>query len=903
MSRPKRIDRHGPVALVRLALATLLALAASIAFSGPVHAQELPPGFAESTVLSDLETPSAISFVPGGGILVAEISGVIKHFDGPGDSTSTVVANIEREVHFVGDRGLLGMRLDPQYPTRPYLYVVYTHNAAIGGVAPRWDNNGQSFDGCPHAQVSAGCVVSGRLVRMELSTDETEVVDKKVLVEDWCQQFSSHSMGSIAFDSEGALLASSGEGASFNYSDYGQDPGGNPCGDPPGGVGGTMEPPTAEGGALRSQDVRTLSDPTGLSGSVIRVDPDTGAPLDDNPVIAPSDANAERIVAHGFRNPFRIAVRPGTDELWVGDVGWGQVEEINRIPSVTGSLLNFGWPCFEGAQRRSGYNALNLCSQLALSSVTLPYFQYTHFEEVADGDGCGDQTQFTWSSAISGLAFEDASAFPDAYRDSLFFADYARNCIWTMADTDSDGVPDASAVAVFRRNAATPVDLQFGPDGLLYYVDIATGSVRRIAYNGPSAVAEAVESGSDPLTWELDGRASSDPDDALSSLDFAWDLDGDDGYDDSSATAFTHTFPGPGSYSVGLRVTDPDGNASFDRITVEVANSPPVPLIEAPGSDFRWKVGDQIEFSGSATDEGQSLPASALEWSIAIDHCPADCHQHPGYGRASGVASGTVLAPDHEYPSKLVLTLTATDPFGSQASTAKVIDPRTVDVTLASSPSGLEVTLDSATGPAPLIRPVIVGSSHSIATTSPQGSFNFVNWSDGGALSHQVTIDTEQTLTATFAGPPPPPDPPPPNHPPPVDPAPPVPPPADAMPDSLTPEPLTPPPTQPRDPPLCDTRAATIVGALSDQTLLGTPGRDVIVSFGGSDTIRSGGGKDIVCAGPGPDTVRGQGGRDRLLGGAGDDVIRGGAKRDRIDGGLDDDSCGADPRDTVVGCP
>ena len=91
------------------------------------------------------------------------------------------------------------------------------------------------------------------------------------------------------------LYASAGEGASFNNADYGQT--GNPCGDP-----------VDEGGALRAQDIRTTGDPLGYSGAIIRVSPDGGTPA---------------IVAYGLRNPFRFAVRPGTNELWVGDVGWG----------------------------------------------------------------------------------------------------------------------------------------------------------------------------------------------------------------------------------------------------------------------------------------------------------------------------------------------------------------------------------------------------------------------------------------------------------------------------------------------------------------------------------------------------------------------------------------------------
>src|SRR4029450_4287498 len=84
--------------------------------------------------------------------------------------------------------------------------------------------------------------------------------------EDWCQQYPSHSIGDLAFGPDGALYASAGDGASFNFADYGQDGNPlNPCGDPPAGVGGVQTPPSAEGGSLRSQDLRTSRDPIGLS--------------------------------------------------------------------------------------------------------------------------------------------------------------------------------------------------------------------------------------------------------------------------------------------------------------------------------------------------------------------------------------------------------------------------------------------------------------------------------------------------------------------------------------------------------------------------------------------------------------------------------------------------------------
>src|SRR5204863_311066 len=90
-------------------------------------------------------------------------------------------------------------------------------------------------------------------------------------------------------------------------------------------------------------------------------DPTTGGGVPGNPFYSSSDANARRIVAYGVRNPFRITQRPGTDELWIGDVGWNTWEEINRVVQpASATASNFGWPCYEGASPQSGYQGAGL---------------------------------------------------------------------------------------------------------------------------------------------------------------------------------------------------------------------------------------------------------------------------------------------------------------------------------------------------------------------------------------------------------------------------------------------------------------------------------------------------------------------------------------------------------------
>ena len=191
----------------------------------------------------------------------------------------------------------------------------------------------------------------------------------------------------------------------------------------------------------------------------------------------------------------------------------------------------------------------------------------------------------------------------------------------------------------------------------------------------------------------------------------------------------------PGVYDVGLRVTSSNGLSDSTSITVDATNAPPVPVIDGPSPSLTWAVGDSISVSGHATDqEDGALSGSKLAWDLVLLHCtaPSDCHEH-FVEEATGSAP-TFTAPDHEYPAKIEIRLTATDADGASATTSVELQPKTRSVAVTSAPSGIPIDV----GPASVVTPgaVTVIQNSEVSVTAPLirdlggTRYRFSRWAD-----------------------------------------------------------------------------------------------------------------------------------------------------------------------------
>jgi hypothetical protein len=131
------------------------------------------------------------------------------------------------------------------------------------------------------------------------------------------------------------------------------------------------------------------------------------------------------------------------------------------------------------------------------------------------------------------------------------------------------------------------------------------------------------------------------------------------------------------------------------------------------------------------------------------------------------VFKGELIAPEHDYPSHIEISLRVTDERGLGATETVRIDPRTVDIKIASEPPGVPIVAGLVSQPAPFDVPSIE-LSH-LVLSAPQTAelngrtYTWQSWSDQGARSHTILADASGTYTAVYSSSQQPPPPPPPN--------------------------------------------------------------------------------------------------------------------------------------------
>ena len=338
---------------------------------------------------ADLERPTALAVRPGDATLyVTEKVGrvrAVRH----GKLVRTPVLDVSDHVGSEGnEQGLLGMTFSPD---GAHLYLDFTDPAGDTRVVE-------------YAVDSVGAV-SARSARELLAIDQPQP---------------NHNGGALAFGPDAMLYISSGDGG--NAADVG--------------------PGHVAGGNAQSTDT--------LLGKLLRIDPTPsgGRPYSipaDNP-FAKGGGRAE-IFAFGLRNPWRFSFDRVTGDLWIGDVGQDEWEEIDFVAAGGGAGDNFGWNRLEGTHGYSGD---------APTGATPPIFEYSH----SGTGGC----------AVTGGYVYRGRAIP-ALTGAYVFADYCLGELHGLTQNDGEIATDRALGA----RAASIASFGEDGDGELYVLSDTDG--------------------------------------------------------------------------------------------------------------------------------------------------------------------------------------------------------------------------------------------------------------------------------------------------------------------------------------------------------------------------------------------------------------------------------------------
>lgn len=303
------------------------------------------------TIASGLPTPVGVVHAgdASGRLFIVLQEGLIAIHDGV-RLLPTPFLDVGALVSCCGEGGLLGLAFHPDYADNGLFYINYTDDSGDTVVA--------------RYQVSA-------------APDLADPASASIVLT-VAQPFANHNGGQIAFGPDGFLYIGLGDGGS------GGDPGD------------------------RAQDLSELL------GKLLRIDVDGGAPYavpPDNPFVGVPGARPE-IWAYGLRNPWRFSFDRRTGELFIGDVGQSDREEIDLQPAGGPGGENYGWRLMEGS----------LCFDPPVDcndgSLFLPILEYSHLE--------GD------CSVTGGFRYRGAG-YPQML-GLYFYADFCSGRIWAASE-------------------------------------------------------------------------------------------------------------------------------------------------------------------------------------------------------------------------------------------------------------------------------------------------------------------------------------------------------------------------------------------------------------------------------------------------------------------------------------
>ena len=377
------------IALTKLFLFLLFS---NFSIAQTIGLQSFGTGFSE---------PVAIVNAGDSRLFVVEKGGKIKILNANGTVNAIPFLDISSLVTNNGERGLLGLTFHPNYTTNGYFFIHYSDTAGDTVIAR-------------YKVLSANPNVANSTSGITILT-----VD---------QPFSNHNGGSLAFGPDGYLYIGLGDGGSQ----------GDPNGYAQNTTIDTNNPSRVFLGKMLRINVSTLNSPPYYTI------PST------NPFFG--QAGKGEIWAIGFRNPWKFSFNRLNGDLWIGDVGQNNVEEINKVVAPLPNGLNFGWRCYEGTV------AYNTAGCVPMSSITMPFAQYTH-----TGSLC----------SITGGYLYTGSLYPN-FQNKYFFADYCVNRIgYVNATGNFTYSPTATGDSFYTT---------FGEDvnGELYVAAAATGIIYKI---------------------------------------------------------------------------------------------------------------------------------------------------------------------------------------------------------------------------------------------------------------------------------------------------------------------------------------------------------------------------------------------------------------------------------------